>query len=156
MRRGRVDVDALLDQSVAELGTAVAELRQIAHGLRPSALDDGLRAAVAALVRSVPVDVELEICSDLLPDDVATTAYYVLSEAVANTIKHGDARLIRLQVTREPGWIVVRVGDDGRGGARLDPTSGIADRIAALGGDLRVSSPSGHGTLLEALLPCAS
>ena len=58
---GTVDVNGLLDQSVAELGTAVAELRQIAHGIRPSSLDDGLPAAVARLVRNVPITIDLEV-----------------------------------------------------------------------------------------------
>ena len=87
---GTVDVDGLLDQSVAELGTAVAELRQIAHGLRPGSLDDGLPAALARPVAAVPVTVDMDVCTGPLPDDVATTAYYVVSEAVANAVKHAE------------------------------------------------------------------
>jgi signal transduction histidine kinase len=153
---GTVDVDALLDQSVAELGTAVAELRQIARGLRPSGLDDGLPGALAALLRTVPVVVDLEVCPDPLPDDVATTAYYVVSEAVANAVKHAEASCITLRVARSGGHVVVSVRDDGRGGAELRPQSGLADRVAALGGRLRVDSPAGRGTVVEAALPCAS
>jgi signal transduction histidine kinase len=153
---GTVDVDALLDQSVAELGTAVAELRQIAHGLRPTSLDDGLHAAVSTLVRTVPVAVDMDVCADVLPDDVATTAYYVLSEAVTNAVKHSDAECIRLHVVRVDGQLIVRVSDDGRGGAVLRATSGLADRVAALGGMLQVDSPPGGGTVVEAALPCAS
>src|SRR5204862_4813206 len=111
---GTVDVDGLLDQGVAELGTAVAELRQIAHGLRPSSLDDGLPAALAALVRTVPVLVEMDICPDRLPDDVATTAYYVVSEAVTNAVKHAEAKCISLGVARSDGQVLVRGSDDGR------------------------------------------
>jgi signal transduction histidine kinase len=153
---GTVDVDGLLDQGVAELSTAVAELRQIANGLRPSSLDDGLPAALAALVRTVPVLVEMDICPDRLPDDVATTAYYVVSEAVANAVKHAEANCISLGVARADGHVVVRVSDDGRGGATLQPRSGLADRVAALGGRLKIESPVGAGTLVEAALPCAS
>jgi signal transduction histidine kinase len=153
---GTIDVDELLDQSVAELGTAVAELRQIARGLRPASLDDGLPAALAGLVRSLPVVVDMDVCPDPLPDDVATTVYFVVSEAVANAMKHAEASCIRLRVQRVDGHVVVRVDDDGNGGATLRPQSSIADRVAALGGRLRIESPAGRGTLVEAALPCAS
>jgi signal transduction histidine kinase len=153
---GTVDVDGLLDESVAELGIAVAELRQIAHGLRPSSLDDGLPAALARLVRSVPVTVEMDVHSGPLPDDVATTAYFVISEAVTNAVKHAQATRIQLCVARVDGHVVVRITDDGCGGALLSAQSGLADRVAALGGSLKVASPRGSGTTVEAALPCAS
>jgi signal transduction histidine kinase len=154
-----VDVNGLLDQSVAELGTAVAELRQIAHGLRPSSLDDGLCHALATLAGNIPMPVTLDMCADRLPDDVATTAYYVASEALANTVKHAQAATIGLSVVRTDGQVTVQIRDDGRGGARPRPgagLAGLADRIAAAGGTLRLFSPDGHGTLIEAVLPCGS
>jgi signal transduction histidine kinase len=156
MDDGTVDVNGLLDQCVAELGTAVAELRQIAHGLRPSSLDDGLPTALARLVRAVPVTVEMDIYPGPLPDEVATTAYFLISEAVANAVKHAQANRISLHVSRVNGDVRVRVTDDGRGGATLRPESGLADRVAALGGSLDVTSPAGQGTAVEAALPCAS
>lgn len=153
---GTVDVDQLLDGSVAELGTAVAELRQIAHGLRPSSLDDGLPAALANLVRSLPLTVDMDIDGRPLPDVVATTAYFVASEAITNALKHAGASRIVLQVVRRADQLLVRVTDDGCGGARLGLRSGLVDRVAALGGSLHVASPEGHGTEVEATLPCAS
>jgi signal transduction histidine kinase len=153
---GTVDVGGLLDQSVAELGTAVAELRQIAHGLRPASLNDGLPVALRTLVSAVPLLVDLEVCADPLPDDVATTAYFVASEAVANVVKHADAERLGLRVSRVDGHLVVRISDDGCGGAASVSRSGLADRVAALGGSLRIDSPAGQGTLIEAALPCAS
>jgi signal transduction histidine kinase/xanthosine utilization system XapX-like protein len=153
---GTVDVNGLLDQSVAELGTAVAELRQIAHGIRPSSLDDGLPAAVARLVRNVPVTIDLDVDDSQLPDDVATTVYFVISESLANAVKHAEASRIGLSVARLNGQVMVRVSDDGCGGAALRPESGLADRVAALGGSLEVVSPAGRGTVVEAALPCAS
>ncbi len=156
LKDGTVDMNDLLDQSVAELGTAVAELRQIAHGIRPSSLDDGLPAAVARLIRNVPITVDLDVDPGVLPDDVATTAYFVISESVANALKHAEASRIGLNVSRLNGRVVVRVSDDGRGGAALRPESGLADRVAALGGSLVVKSPVGRGTVVEAALPCAS
>ena len=152
---GTVDLHGLLDESVAELGTAVAELRQIAHGLRPTSLDDGLQAAVGRLVQSVPITVEMEFDGEPMPDDVATTAYFVISEAVTNAVKHANASGIGLRISRADGKVVVQVRDDGKGGAVLHERSALADRVAALGGSLAVDSPAGRGTLVEATLPCA-
>jgi signal transduction histidine kinase len=153
---GTVDLNAVLDQGVAELGIALAELRKIAYGLRPGRLDDGLDAALTELVRTLPITVELSVCGDRLPDDVATTAYYVVSEAITNVVKHAAADRISLHIGRSDGRLVIEVRDDGRGGAALSHRSTIADRVAALGGTLRVHSPAGAGTVLEAVLPCAS
>lgn len=156
---GTVDVDGLLDQSVAELATAVAELRTLAHGLRPSSLDDGLGPALAALTQRVPVVVELDVRADELPDDIATTAYYVASEAIANSVKHAAAARIGLLVARQNGQVHVRVSDDGVGGAIPRTGSGLtglSDRVAASGGRLSVESSPGCGTVVEAVLPCAS
>lgn len=157
---GSVDLDGLLDQSVAELGTAVAELRQVAQGLRPSALDDGLHPALSSLTRTVPLPIDLHIAADqAVPDDIAATAYYVVSEAVTNAVKHAGAARIGLRVVQDDGRLCVRVEDDGRGGASVRPGSGLAglaDRVAAAGGSLLVHSPAGGGTVVEAVLPCAS
>ncbi|MEV0268185.1 histidine kinase [Hamadaea sp. NPDC050747] len=156
---GTVDVDGLLDQSVAELGTAVAELRAIAHGLRPSSLDDGLDVAVRTLAGSLRLPVTVEVSTGPIADDLATTAYYVVSEAVTNAMKHAEAGWIGLRLVREDATLSVQVRDDGRGGALLRPGSGLAglaDRVAAAGGALQVHSPSGRGTTIQAVLPCAS
>jgi signal transduction histidine kinase len=154
-----VDVDALVDQSVAELGTAIAELRQVAHGLRPSCLDDGLHPALSLLAQSVPLPIDLDFAEDrALPDDIATTAYYVVSEAVTNAVKHAAAGRIGLRIAQDSGQLCVRVEDDGRGGAAIRPGSGLAgilDRVAAAGGSLFVQSPPGSGTVVQAVLPCA-
>lgn len=159
-RTSRADatLDAALDAAVAELGTAVAELRRIAHGVRPSALDDGLGAALADLTRLAPDVVELDVHAPALPDAVATTAYYVASEALANALRHAGASRIRITASERDGTLRVRVDDDGRGGASLTPTgglTGLADRVAALGGELAVDSRPGAGTTVEAVLPCA-
>jgi signal transduction histidine kinase len=158
---GRTDVNGLLDQTVAEIGTAVAELRQIAHGLRPSSLDDGLVNALTMMAGRVPAPITLDLHPDLrcdgLPDVVATTAYYVASEAVVNAIRHASASSIGLRLARDAGALTVQVRDDGPGGATLRPgagLAGLADRVAAAGGGLRLTSPPGSGTLVEAVLPC--
>ncbi|MFJ2032431.1 histidine kinase [Streptosporangium sp. NPDC087985] len=156
---GTVDVDDLLDQSVAELAAAVIELRQIAHGLRPSSLDDGLGNALAMLAGKVPVPVTLDVAADDLPDDVAMTAYYVASEAMTNAVKHAGLAAIGVRVSRIHDRVTVQISDDGPGGATIRPgngLAGLADRVNAAGGALRLSSPAGGGTLVEAVLPCAS
>ncbi|GIF68384.1 hypothetical protein Ais01nite_64190 [Asanoa ishikariensis] len=156
---GTVDVDGLLDESVASLGLAVAELRQIANGLRPSSLDDGLGPALSSLASKVPVPVALDVCADPVPDDVATTAFYVASEALTNAIKHASPESIGLRVLRLDGRLTVRITDDGAGGAVVRPgagLAGLADRVAAAGGLLSLSSPAGRGTVVEVELPCAS
>ena len=160
---GGTDVTGLLDAAVAELGTAVAELRRIAHGLRPSSLDDGLVNALTMLVGRVPVPITLEVQPDLrhddLPDVVATTAYYVASEAVVNAMRHAREATIGLRLSLEADALTVRVHDNGPGGAILRAGAGLAglsDRVAAAGGGLRLSSPPGSGTVVEAVLPCGS
>ena len=95
---GDVDVNGLLDEAVAELGTAVSELRQLAHGIRPSCLDDGLAPALSVLVGNVPIPVEMDVAETQIDGDLQTTAYYVASEAIANAVKHSRARRIALRV----------------------------------------------------------
>jgi signal transduction histidine kinase len=158
-----VEMNRLLDSSVAELAAAVAELRQIAHGLRPSSLDDGLGPALSSLASKVPIPVTVDVTGDVsvdkLPDDIATTAFFVASEAMANAVKHAHPETIGLRVSRLDRQLTVQVRDDGRGGASVRPgagLAGIADRVAAAGGALSVSSPAGQGTVVEAVLPCAS
>ncbi|HET6298623.1 MAG TPA: histidine kinase, partial [Kribbella sp.] len=156
---GTVDVNGLLDQGVAELATAIAELRQIAHGLRPTSLDDGLHAALTAITRTLPIPVQLHIGPDRLPDDLATTAYFVAAEAVANAAKYSQATSIAVRVAQSADDVRIRVEDDGCGGAVPRPgsgLSGLADRVAALGGSLSMHSPAGSGTTIEAVLPCGS
>ena len=156
-----VDVDGVLDRAVAELGTAIAELRQIAHGLRPTSLDDGLHAA---LRRADPVAADPGAAATstpaTLPDDLATTAYYVACEAVTNAAKHAGAERVAVRVDRDDadrcgsGWRTTAAGAPRYGRVPAWPAS--VDRVAALGGSMTMRSPSGGGTVIEAVLPCAS
>jgi signal transduction histidine kinase len=156
---GEAGMSGLIDQAVAELATAVAELRQIAHGLRPSSLDDGLQAALVALTQHVPIPVGLDVPVEPLPDEVTTTVYYVASEAIANAVKHARATRIDVRIAQTNGHVEVRIADDGRGGARVAAGSGLAglsDRVSAIGGSLELDSELMHGTVVEAVVPCAS
>ncbi len=157
--QGGLDVNALLDQGVAELATAIAELRQIAHGLRPTSLDDGLHAALTALTGKLPIPVHLDVGSEPLDDDLATTAYFVAAEAITNAAKYANASAISVRVTQCSTGVEVKVQDDGIGGAAPRTGSGLAglaDRVAAIGGSLLMTSPVGAGTTIEAVLPCES
>jgi signal transduction histidine kinase len=150
---------AMLGDAVLALQEAVAELRRISHGVRPSGLDDGLPAALRTLVRASPVPVELRVTTDRVQDAVATTAYYVAAEAVANALKHADSRRLLIEVSRDGGTLSVSVSDDGCGGASIVPgrgLGGLADRVSASGGTLHILSEPGTGTTVKALLPCAS
>jgi signal transduction histidine kinase len=159
LANGGVDVDGLLDQAVAELGTAVSELRQLANGIRPSCLDDGLMPALSVLVDAVPIPVDMRVGETHVDGDLQTTAYYVASEAIVNAVKHSRATKIVVHVDARGDDLYVCVEDDGVGGAEQRDGSGLArlaDRVGAHGGTLFVSSPQNGGTTVEAILPCAS
>jgi signal transduction histidine kinase len=153
------DAGAALDGAVEEIGRTVADLREIARGLRPGALDDGLRPALDELARRTPLAMRVEAPVDGLPDDVQVAAFYVACEAVTNAVKHAGASRIDVRVHRENGDLRVSVADDGVGGAASVPgggLAGLADRVAAHGGSLQLESAPGAGTRLEVILPCAS
>ena len=146
-----------LDQVVRELAAAIRELRELARGIRPPALDDGLAAALEQLAARTPLPTAIEARPGALDDDVESAAYFFASEALTNTVKHAGATRASVSALRHDGDLVVSVSDDGAGGASSAQGSGlegIADRLAALGGKLTVTSPPGRGTTVSARLPC--
>jgi signal transduction histidine kinase len=154
-----IDMSGVLEAAVTQLGTAVSELRQLAHGIRPSCLDDGLVPALSTLVTSTPIPVTLQVTAADLDPDLETTAYYVAAEAITNAVKHASAQSITLDVWSLDGELRVRITDDGSGQAAPREGSGLAglqDRVGAHGGRLVIQSPRGRGTTIEAVLPCAS
>jgi signal transduction histidine kinase len=159
----RVDGDPeaarALDEAVDGVVEAVRDLREIARGLRPGMLDDGLGPALADLARRTPLAVDVEAPDGRAPPEIETAAYYVVSEALANAVKHAGATRVSVSARRRDGRLVVRVQDDGRGGAAPEPSgglAGLADRIAAHGGRMELESAPGEGTRLEVVLPCGS
>jgi signal transduction histidine kinase len=137
------------------------ELRDLSQGIHPGILTErGLSAALAELVHRIDIRVMLDVSlSERLPERVEEAAYYVVSEALTNVIKHAHATHARIQVDRVDGVAVMRVSDDGTGGAdatRGSGLRGLRDRVEALGGQLTVVSHHRRGTVLEARLPCAS
>jgi PAS domain S-box-containing protein len=151
--------DTLRD-AVEELQAGLGELRALARGLHPAILtEEGLVPALRALVARCPVPVKLlDAPVGRLPGLVETAAYFVVSEALANVVKHAPASSARVSVERGDGTLIVEVIDDGPGGARFDAGSGLrglADRVAAVDGRLEVHSPPRGGTRVSCELPCA-
>jgi signal transduction histidine kinase len=154
------EVDGLLAATVEELKVAVEELRELARGVHPAILtEDGLAAALESLVSRIPFPVDLDAAEGRLPAQVEATAYFVACEALANVVKHARASTATVRTVRRNGLLVVEVEDDGIGGAVAGNGSGLrglADRVEALGGRLRVESPAVGGTRIVGEIPCAS
>jgi signal transduction histidine kinase len=148
----------LVDGSIDKLSSALAELRELAHGIHPAILTHrGLGAAITALLERTPfpVDWENELAERVSPAAEAA-AYFVVLEGLTNVLKYADATRATVRVRGEAGTIVVDVEDDGTGGA--DPSRGsglrgLEDRVAALGGTLSVQSSPGRGTRVTARIP---
>ncbi len=154
------ETQAILDRAGEELGLALAELRELARGIHPAVLSDrGLGAALESLAGRAPVHVDLDDRSgDSLPEAVESAAYFVVAEALTNVAKYANASRASVEVARENGDVLVRVTDDGVGGADPQKGSGLrglSDRVATLDGRLWVDSAPGAGTTVRARLPCA-
>jgi signal transduction histidine kinase len=150
-----------LSRAQDEVEQAIAELRELARGIHPTLLrDEGLQAAVEALARRAPLPVTVQgTLTDRLPDPAELAAYFVVSEALTNIVKHATATQASVLLEREPGLLRVTVADDGAGGARMTAGSGLAglrDRLDALDATLAIESPAGEGTTIRAELPCES
>ncbi len=153
------EVAAGLDGAVDEIAEAVRDLREIARGLRPGALDGGLAPALADLARRTPLPIDVEGPASRVAGEVEATAYYVACEAIANAVKHAGATRVVVRALQEGDDLRLTVSDDGRGGARPSAgggLAGVADRVAAHGGALVLDSRPGMGTRVEVTLPCAS
>jgi signal transduction histidine kinase len=117
----------------------------------------GLAAALEAVAARAGLPIDVSVPSERLPAPVEAAAYYVISESLTNVAKYAQASAVEIRVTRQNGRAVVEVADDGRGGA--DPAHGsglrgLADRVEALDGVLRVESAPGRGTRIRAEIPC--
>jgi signal transduction histidine kinase len=151
------DAEALVATASDELAASLAELRELARGIHPAALEQGLEPALEGLVlrSAVPARLVAEPGARL-PRQVEFAAYFVASEALANTAKYARASAVTVRLMRRDAVAVIEIADDGVGGA--DPAAGsglrgLADRVEALGGRLRVASPPDGGTVVTAELP---
>ena len=148
----------MLDAARDELRSIGGELRDMARGLAPAGLQQhGLAGALQALASRSPLPVDIVGLPDRrLPDAVEATLYFLVSEAIANAVKHAHAERMTVDVGFRGGALVGEITDDGRGGARLDAEGGLqglADRVGAVGGTLTVDSPAGAGTKLIVSIP---
>ena len=149
-----------LDAARREIALSLEELRDVARGIHPAVLSGhGLAVAVESLAARarLPVRLTLDVVGRL-PERVEVAAYYVVSESLANVAKHAQAGEAKVSLEQQPGLLVVEVVDDGVGGADTERGSGLrglADRVEALGGRLRVWTPLGGGTRVQAEIPCA-
>jgi signal transduction histidine kinase len=138
----------------------MVELRDLVRGISPRTLRElGLRAAVEELAAGSPLRVRVDADPGRFPSTVETVAFAAVSEALANAAKHAGAAAVEISARRHGDSLTVEVRDDGCGGA--DPAggsglTGLADRAAAAGGRLFMSSPPGGPTILRVELPCAS
>ena len=161
--RGRINGDPEittgLDQARREIAASLNELREIARGIHPAVVSGhGLAVALEQLAARAPVPVESRVELDgRLPQPLELAAYYVVSESLTNIAKHAQATTARIDVAKENGELVLEIIDDGIGGAdseRGTGLRGLADRVEALNGRLRVWTPRGGGTRVRAEIPC--
>jgi signal transduction histidine kinase len=151
-------VRASLAEMADHLNGAIDELRDLARGIHPAIVaEEGLAAGLVSLAERSPIPVVLEATpAERAPTDVEVTAYYIVSEAIANAAKHGHATEVRVRALLAGDALEVEVSDDGIGGARLSAGSGLdglADRVEAHEGRFTVDSPRGGGTTLRAVIP---
>lgn len=150
---------AQLEDAQREITRSLDELRNVAQGLHPAVLTaHGLAVALEQVVARAPVPVGLTVGVERLPEQVEVAAYYVVTESLANIGKHAHATAASVNIIRTGEDLVVEVVDNGIGGADTEGGSGIrglADRVEALGGRLRVWTPHGGGTRVRAEIPCA-
>ena len=152
---------ALVERAHDDSKRAVADLRNLVRGIHPAVLTDrGLDAAVSALAARSPIPVEVNISlATRPPATLESAAYFVIAEALTNAAKHSDASLVRVDASVVGGVLRIEVGDDGRGGADIEHgggLAGLASRLAAIEGRLRVASPVGGPTTVLAELPLAA
>lgn len=151
---------APLARTTDDLAQAMDELRRFARGLHPQVLTDrGVPAALEALAQRTPLPVEIHADLDRLPPAVESTLYLVATEALANTLRHGDASHMKIGARQRNGQVFMDVTDDGCGGADADGGTGLGglvDRLSALGGTMTVDSSPGRGTRLEVEIPVAA
>jgi signal transduction histidine kinase len=157
---GMPQLRSQIENIVDGLTGTLDDLREISRGIHPAILSNGgLGRALKTLARRSPVPVEVELEDGVrLPERLEVTAYYIVSEALTNVAKHAHASVVHVQLKAEDSLAVLAIRDDGVGGADPDQGSGLiglADRVEAIGGRLRLTSEPGAGTLLLVVLPIA-
>jgi signal transduction histidine kinase len=161
--KGRIGDDsearAGIDRARREIAASLAELREVARGIHPAVVSGhGLAVGLEQLAARAPVPVALRVeIEERLPEPLEVAAYYVVAESLANIAKHAHAKTASIEVIKKHDELAVEVVDDGIGGANSERGSGLrglADRVEALNGRLRVWTPRGGGTRVKAEIPC--
>jgi signal transduction histidine kinase/PAS domain-containing protein len=158
VRSAPEEAEELLELAGLDLAEGLTELRELAQGIHPAVLAErGLGPALEVLAARAPLPVALDVrLPSRLPEQVEAASYYVVSEALANVVKHADASSARVFAERSDGHVVVEIEDDGTGGATLEGGSGLGgllDRVETLAGRLDVFSGEGRGTRVRAVIP---
>ncbi len=162
LRRGDPRADATLAEMQADLVGLLDRLREFAHAIHPPVLaDQGLLVAIEAQASRLPLEVMIEADAELrgvrYPEQIETAAWYAVSEAVTNAVKHACATRLRIGLVQAGRQLSVEVGDDGRGfdpgAARGLGLTGLADRMAIVHGELRVRSQPGRGSTVQVCIP---
>jgi signal transduction histidine kinase len=147
----------LVDEALEHAERATGELRELAHGLLPAVLTrGGIGASVRELASRMAITVEVNVAVGRLATAIEATVYFVVAEALANVAKHSDAKRAVVTVALLDRVLRVCVSDDGVGGARQGGGNGLLgleDRLAVLGGELRIESAADGGTRVEAEIP---
>jgi signal transduction histidine kinase len=156
LERESGEASPLVAEALQHAQEATDELRDLAHGILPSVLSrGGLRAGIDALASRMPLPVKIGVSLQRLAPEVEATAYFVVAEALTNVAKHSHADRAAVSAEVENGGLHIEVRDNGIGGAKAAGTGlvGLADRVAALDGTLRLDSPAEGGTLVAANIP---
>ena len=157
--RGDPDARRQLEEAQREITMSLEELRALAYGLHPAVVTGhGLAVALEQVAARASVPVRLTVDVDgRLPEPVEVAAYNIVTESLTNVAKHARATMARVKIDQADEALVVEVIDDGIGGAdseRGTGLRGLADRVEALGGRLRIWTPRGGGTRVRAEIPC--
>jgi signal transduction histidine kinase len=147
---------SLLDEALEQAQQGNTELRELAHGILPSALTrGGLRAGVDSVIERLDLPVDADVPAARFPSEIEASAYFIVGEALTNVVKHSHAQRVEVRARVRDGMLRIDVCDDGVGGADVQGRGlhGLADRAAALGGRLELESPVAGGTRLTAVLP---
>jgi signal transduction histidine kinase len=152
---------SMVAEAHEEAKSALKEIRDLVRGIHPVILEDrGLDAALSAVVARAPVPVALDVSvTERLPPAIESTAYFVVSEALANVARHAQATRAYVSIARAGDRLVIEVRDDGVGGADASlgtGLQGLRERVTGHGGSMIVLSPPGGPTTLSVELPCGS
>ena len=147
----------LVGAAHANAKDALAELRELARGIHPPVLDNGLADALASLAATSAIPAELAVSVPVRPTPaIETIAYFCAAELLANAAKHSQANTIKIFISERAGLLALQITDDGRGGAEPSPgsgLSGLAQRVAVVDGRLDIASPPGGPTRITVELP---